>query len=155
MKLIALIVQVPDTSSENLALKGEVEELVKQVQQLSLPGGPILADREVKRLQQQLRCLEDSFWQKDQQCARMHRHKMGYIRQIGRLRALFIEAKDVIGRARSEAHNHAHNRCTVGRPTYHAPQWSSLQGELQDGRFGYASTSKRGCGQSTIHASNP
>ena len=52
----------------------------------------------------------------------MHRHKMGYIRQIGRLRALFIEAKDVIGRARSEAHNHAHNRCTVGRPTYHAPR---------------------------------
>ena len=114
--------RLEEKTIENLALKGEVEELVRQVQQLSLPGGPILADREVKRLQQQLRCLEDSFWQKDQQCARMQRHKMGYIRQIGRLRALFIEAKGVIGRARSEAHNHAHNRCTVGRPTYHAPR---------------------------------
>ena len=107
---------------ENIALQDEVEQLVRQVQQLSVPGGPILADREVKRLQQQLRCLEDSFWQRDQPCALMHRHKMGYIRQIGRLRALFVEAQDVVGRARAEAHNHAHNRCTVGRPIYHAPR---------------------------------
>ena len=45
---------------------------------------------------------------------------MGYIRQIARLSGIFNEAKDVVGRARAEIHNHVHNRCTVGRPIYHA-----------------------------------
>ena len=34
----------------------------------------------------------------------------------------YHEAKDVVGRARAEIHNHVHNRCTVGRPIYHAPR---------------------------------
>ena len=114
--------RLEEKTLENQALHEQAEELVRQIQLLSLPGGPIVADREVKRLQQQLRCLEDSFWQKDKQCAQMHRLKMGYIRQIGRLRALFVEAKDVIGRARAETHNHAHNHCVIGRPIYHAPR---------------------------------
>ena len=107
---------------ENFALQDQIEELTRQVQQLTVPGGPIIADREVRRLQQQLKSLEASFWQKDQQCRLMSRHKMGYIRQIGRLSAMFHEAKDVVGRARAEIHNHVHNRCTVGRPIYHAPR---------------------------------
>ena len=107
---------------ENCALQDQIEELTRQVQQLTVPGGPIIADREVRRLQQQLKSLEASFWQKDQQCRQMNRHKMGYVRQIGRLRAIFQEAKDVVGRARAEIHNHVHNRCTVGRPIYHAPR---------------------------------
>ena len=74
---------------ENIALQDQIEELTRQVQQLTVPGGPIIADREVRRLQQQLKSLEASFWQKDQQCRQMNRHKMGYVRQIGRLRAIF------------------------------------------------------------------
>ena len=107
---------------ENIALQDQIEELTRQVQQLTVPGGPIIADREIRHLQQQLKSLEASFWQKDQQCRQMNRHKMGYVRQIGRLRAIFQEAKDVVGRARAEIHNHVHNRCTVGRPIYHAPR---------------------------------
>jgi hypothetical protein len=124
--------RLDEKTIENLALKDEVEQLVRQVQ---LPGGPIVADREVKHLQQQLRCLEDSFWQKDQLCAYMHRTKMGYIRQIGRLSALFHEAKDVVGRARAEAHTHAHNRCTVGRPIYHAPRGRVWHLEVQSNQL--------------------
>jgi len=91
----------------NFALQDQIEELTRQVQQLTVPGGPIIADQEVRRLQQQLKSLEAIFWQKDQQCRLMNRHKMGYIRQIGRLSGIFNEAKDVVGRARAEIHNHA------------------------------------------------
>jgi hypothetical protein len=117
-----LSVRLDEKIVENCALQDQVEQLTRQVQQLTVPGGPIIADREVRHLQQQLKSLEASFWQKDQQCRLMNRHKMGYIRQIGRLSAMFNEAKDVVGRARAEIHNHVHNRCTVGRPIYHAPR---------------------------------
>ena len=111
-----------DKVAENLDLQDQVERLVAQIPRSTLPAGPITADRDIQRLQAQLRNMEASFWQKDQQVRELDRRRMGLIRQIGRLSALFVEAKDVVGRARAEVHNHAHNHCVISRQIYIAPR---------------------------------
>ena len=103
---------------ENATLLQRNEELFGQIRLSTDPIRPVTLDREVKRLGRQLRTLEERFWYKDQQLRDLDRKRMGLIRQIGRLSALFVEAKNVIGRARAEIHNHAHNHCAISRPLY-------------------------------------
>ena len=78
------------------------------------PLGPITANREIKKLQNQLRSLEQNFWYKDQQLRAVDRKRMSLIRHIGRLRGLVDESRDLAARARLEAMNHAHNDFVVG-----------------------------------------
>ena len=53
-------------------LEDELQETQRQLRN-SLPSGPTTADRDIKKLQMQLRNLEHSFWYKDQQLRALDR----------------------------------------------------------------------------------
>lgn len=77
----------------DLGFARQVEQLQQQSEKSTLPAGPIIADREIKKLQSQVRNLEQSFWHKDQQLRALDRKRMTLIRRIGRLRGFVDKSR--------------------------------------------------------------
>ena len=71
----------PTTRSTELQNEGDlgfarqVEQLQQQIEKSTLPAGPIIADREIKKLQSQVRNLEQSF-------STLHQDLNNYLAQL-------------------------------------------------------------------------